>query len=113
MDMTLAEAKRVDKLRLGGKTPWEALALLNRSRALRGIAPVSRTAIYEYCAGKTHKRDHPENRGRRAVPLRNLKVYDAVRKSDPTHSARGALPVWKILRVTGKTASKPAYPCCW
>jgi len=75
--MTLAETQRVDKLRLSGKTPLEVLALLNRSRALRDVAPVSRTAIYNYCAGKTHKRAHPESRGRRAVPLRNLKVYDA------------------------------------
>ena len=78
--MTLAETQRVDKFRLSGKTPLEALAVLNRSRVLRDLPLVSRTAIYDYCAGKTHKRDHPETRGRRAVPLRNLKVYHAARR---------------------------------
>ena len=70
--MTHVETQRVDKLRVAGKSPLEALALLNRSRALRDIAPISRTAIYDYCAGKTHKRDHPEARGRPAMPLRTL-----------------------------------------
>ena len=67
--MTQAETQRVDKYRFAGKTPLEALALVNRSRALRDIAPVSGTAIYDHWAGITHKNDHPETRGRRAMPL--------------------------------------------
>ena len=47
MHMTLAETQRVDKFRLSGKTPLEVLALLNRSRALRDVALVSRTATYD------------------------------------------------------------------
>ena len=47
MHMTKAETQRVDKLRVAGKSPLEALALLNRSRALRDIVLVSRIAIYD------------------------------------------------------------------
>ena len=34
----------------------------------------------DHFAGNAYKRDHPEKRGRRAVPLRMLKVYDVARK---------------------------------
>ena len=46
MRMTQAEPQRVDKLRASGHSAMNAMSLLNRSCALRGIAPVSRTAMY-------------------------------------------------------------------
>ena len=53
MHMTKAENGRVDGLRARGKSPMETLALINRSRSIRGIAPVSQTAMYDYFAGST------------------------------------------------------------
>ena len=29
--------------------------LLNRSRQIRNVAPLSRTSLYDYCSGKTHR----------------------------------------------------------
>ena len=99
--MTIAETQRVDKLRVAGKTPLEVLVLLNRSRALRDIAPVSRTALYDYCAGNTHQRDRPEKRGRRAVPMRKLKVYDAARKRLQKTVDNEHLVTWEDIAEAG------------
>ena len=99
--MTIAETQRVDKLRVAGKTPLEVLVLLNRSRALRDIAPVSRTAMYDYCAGNTHQRDRPEKRGRRAVPMRKLKVYDAARKRLQKTVDNEHLVTWEDIAEAG------------
>ena len=53
MHMTKAETQRVDKLRVAGKSPLEALAILNRSRALRDMALASRIAIYDHHSSVT------------------------------------------------------------
>ncbi len=53
---------RIDKLE-----PLEILDRLNKSRARRNIKPVSRSAVYRYVGGVSHKRGRKETRGRKPI----------------------------------------------
>jgi hypothetical protein len=102
--LTAAETSRIDTLRLAGKEPLEVLALLNRSRQIRNVAPLSRTSLYDYCSGKTHRRDHPEKRGRKAVGMRSLKVYNDARKELQKSSRNEYLVTWEDIADAGAKA---------
>ena len=47
------ELDRIDKLRGKNMEPKTIRATINRARAVRGLAPVSKTALYDYLKGGT------------------------------------------------------------
>lgn len=65
VQLTPQECQRIDKVVRGQKRKVsDALAQTNASRKRQGVEPISRSAVYRYCRGETHRRDAEETRGR-------------------------------------------------
>ena len=64
-----------------GEEPKDILAKLQRNRATKGSHGPRHTAVYNFLAGATHRRDGTENRGRISkMPARLVSVGVGMRK---------------------------------
>ena len=79
--MSNAELDRTTALHAAGKTPVEVHALLQRTRAARGLPGPDLTTVRRALRGATGKRARVEARGRKAkVTIVKLRALDAARR---------------------------------
>ena len=100
-----AQIVRMDDMQKA--SPKDILFKLQRDRARRGMSGPGSTAVYDFLAGKTHRRDADESRGRPSkVPARLVAIAVSERKT-LIQEAKNEWPVtWEDVHEATKEKLK-------